>query len=84
MPVRTVETPWRMGAADYLGALRGPRLPLSGAPVEPVWDAELGAAMRHHGVAVHEESVLNELLTGLTLGSVGAPHYGQPITHDLG
>jgi uncharacterized protein (TIGR02679 family) len=55
-------TPWRMGAADYLGALRGPRLPLSGTPVEPVWDAELGAAMRHHGVAVHEEAVLEGLV----------------------
>lgn len=54
--------PWRMGAADYLAALRGPRLPLQGVPVEPVWDTELGAAMRHHGVAVHEEAVLDGLL----------------------
>ncbi|MFC5993500.1 TIGR02679 family protein [Pseudonocardia hispaniensis] len=54
--------PWRMGAGDYLGALGRARLPLAGAPVEPAWDAELGAAMRHHGVAVHEEAVLGDLL----------------------
>ena len=40
-------------------------LPLAGAPVDPVWDAELGAAMRHHGVAVHEEAVLGDLLAAL-------------------
>ncbi|MGH3568573.1 MAG: TIGR02679 family protein [Pseudonocardia sp.] len=57
--------PWRMGAGDYLAALGPVRLPLSGAPVDPVWDAELGAAMRHHGVAVHEEAVLEKLLTAL-------------------
>jgi hypothetical protein len=33
--------------------------------VEPVWDAELGAAMRHHGVAVHEEAVLSDLLDAM-------------------
>lgn len=55
--------PWRMGAEDYLTALTPGRLPLTGVPVEPTWDAELGAAMRHHGVAVHEEAVLETLLT---------------------
>lgn len=54
--------PWRMGAGEYLAALDGPRLPLTGTPVEPVWDSELGAAMRHHAVAVHEEAVLEGLL----------------------
>lgn len=57
--------PWRMGAEDYLAALGPARLPLAGVPVEPVWDAELGAAMRHHGVAVHEEAVLKDLLAAL-------------------
>ncbi len=57
--------PWRMGAADYEAGLDGARLPLAGAAVEPDWDAELGAAMRHHGVAVHEEAVLGSLLDGL-------------------
>jgi uncharacterized protein (TIGR02679 family) len=55
-------TPWRMGATDYERGLAGATLPLVGAPVDPVWDAELGAAMRHHGVAVHEEAVLPHLL----------------------
>ncbi len=57
--------PWRMAAADYERGLEGATLPLVGAPVEPAWDAELGAAMRHHGVAVHEEAVLPYLLDGI-------------------
>ncbi len=31
----------------------------------PVRDAELGAAMRHRGLAVHEEAVLGALLDSL-------------------
>lgn len=58
--------PWRMGAEEYLAALRPANAPLAGAPVEPVWNAELGAAMRHHGVAVHEEAVVDDLLAALT------------------
>jgi uncharacterized protein (TIGR02679 family) len=57
--------PWRLGADQYLAALHGPGVPLLGTPVEPVWDPELGAAMRHHGVAVHEEAVLEDLLAAL-------------------
>lgn len=57
--------PWRMGANDYLGALGQARLPLAGPPVDPVWDGELGAAMRHHGVALHEEAVLDDVLAAL-------------------
>ncbi|TWF75658.1 uncharacterized protein (TIGR02679 family) [Pseudonocardia hierapolitana] len=59
-------TPWRMAAADYERGLAGATLPLVGAPVEPAWDPELGAAMRHHGLAVHEEAVLPHLLDGIT------------------
>jgi uncharacterized protein (TIGR02679 family) len=59
-------TPWRMAAADYERGLPSAALPLVGAAVEPTWDAELGAAMRHHGVAVHEEGVLSHLLDGIT------------------
>jgi uncharacterized protein (TIGR02679 family) len=59
-------TPWRMSAADYERGLAGATLPLVGTPVEPAWDPELGAAMRHHGVAVHEEAVLPDLLDGST------------------
>ncbi len=57
--------PWLMGADDYADALGPAGLPLAGVPVEPSWDAELGAAMRQHGVAVHEEAVLGELLAQL-------------------
>jgi uncharacterized protein (TIGR02679 family) len=59
-------TPWRMSAADYERGLAGATLPLVGASVEAVWDAELGASMRHHGVAVHEEAVLPDLLDPMT------------------
>jgi uncharacterized protein (TIGR02679 family) len=57
--------PWRMGATDYLGALQASR------SVEPLrldhlgqtpWDPELAAVMRHHGVAVFEETLLDDLL----------------------
>lgn len=57
--------PWRMSAADYVAAVRTDGPPLVGAPVEPRWDPELGAAMRDHGRAVHEESVLAEMLDEL-------------------
>jgi uncharacterized protein (TIGR02679 family) len=58
-------TPWLMGADDYAAALGPAGLPLAGVPVEPSWDAELGAAMRQHSVAVHEEAVLGQLLAEL-------------------
>lgn len=54
--------PWHMGAQEYLLAVRPDGPPLSGKPVEPTWDAELGAAMRTHDRAVHEEAVLSSLL----------------------
>jgi uncharacterized protein (TIGR02679 family) len=59
-----VETrPWRMSATDYEAAVPATGgLPLSGRIVEPAWDTELGPAMRHHAVAVHEEAVLPDLL----------------------
>lgn len=56
-------TPWAMTAADYRKAPDG--LPLRGAAVEASWDAELTAAMVERGLAVHEESVLPDLLARL-------------------
>lgn len=56
-------SPLRMSARDYEAAAGS--LPLGGRPVEPCWDAELGAAMRRRGVAVHEEAVLDDLLAVL-------------------
>ena len=46
--------PWGMSADDYLDSPA--RLPLVGSEVAPAWDADLGAAMRHRGLAVHERS----------------------------
>ncbi|MGH3911928.1 MAG: DUF2399 domain-containing protein [Pseudonocardiaceae bacterium] len=60
--------PWLMSTTDYLTALThtGPaRLSLTGNPVDPGWDEELGATMSHYGVAVHEEAVLGDLLAAL-------------------
>lgn len=59
-------TPWAMGPADYEMGVRGSGPKLAGVPVEPCWDPELGAVMRMHGIAVHEESVLDTLLACLT------------------
>jgi uncharacterized protein (TIGR02679 family) len=54
--------PWCMAARDYEAGLQGARPALTGAPVQPSWDGELGAAMRRHALAVHEETVLEPLL----------------------
>jgi uncharacterized protein (TIGR02679 family) len=68
---RYTARPWRMGAADYeqhvATALdRGtPLPPLTGTPVDAVWDPELTPAMTALGVAVQEESALELLLTDL-------------------
>ena len=58
-------TPWLMTSSDYEAGLQPGSPTLLETPVEPSWDAELGAAMRLHGFAVHEESVLAALLTEL-------------------
>lgn len=58
--------PWRMSAHDYLESVRSDGPPLLGSPLQPTWDPELGAAMRSHGHAVHEESVLGPLMQSLT------------------
>lgn len=54
--------PWLMTADDYVRAVRRDGVALGSVPVEPSWDGELGAAMRRHGRAVHEEAVLAEIL----------------------
>ena len=61
--------PWRMTAVDYLDALDRldpeAALPLDGTPGPTLWDPDLADAMREHGTAVHEESVLDVLLEEL-------------------
>jgi uncharacterized protein (TIGR02679 family) len=62
--------PWRMSAADYRKAVNGldpdHAVALTGAEVATPWDPALMAAMSARGLAVHEESVLADLLSDLT------------------
>lgn len=56
--------PWRMNCADYeRAALVG--LPLRGTLVTPEWDHPLAQAMKRYGRAVHEEAVVDALLSDL-------------------
>ena len=65
--------PWRMFAADYREAAAGldadHAMALSGNPVPTPWDPDLAAAMSARGLAVHEESVLSDLIADLDVGS---------------
>jgi hypothetical protein len=64
-PVRLVGRcgvrPWRMTVQDYLAAPGGG--PLSGREVATPWEPALAEVMRTRAVAVHEEQVVEELLT---------------------
>ena len=62
---RTGAVPWLLGAQDYLDSVRADAPELTGRPVEPSWDHELGAAMRTRGRALHEESVLPSLIASM-------------------
>jgi uncharacterized protein (TIGR02679 family) len=61
--------PWRMSAADYRKAVNGldpdHAVALTRAEVATPWDPGLTAAMSARGLAVHEESVLADLLSDL-------------------
>lgn len=59
--------PWSMGASNYSAAVRRfpTTLALTGRPVDAAWDNALRSTMTGHGVAVHEEAVLDELLDGV-------------------
>jgi uncharacterized protein (TIGR02679 family) len=65
---------WRISASDYEYAVS--RLDadyaaaLSGIVVRTSWDPALALAMLAHGLAVHEESVLPDLLADLKLMAV--------------
>jgi hypothetical protein len=64
MIIRFGARPWQMTADDYLHAVRSDGPALVGKQAEPAWDPELGAAMRSHGRAVHEETVLALIIDG--------------------
>lgn len=61
--------PWRLSGHDYEQALAHlpatAHLPLTGEPVPTPWDPDLATAMRHAGIAVHEEALLPRLLEDL-------------------
>lgn len=57
--------PWRMGAGEYRAAVRSQLPALTGTPVTPAWDAELGALMTATGRALPQEQVLPELLAAV-------------------
>jgi uncharacterized protein (TIGR02679 family) len=60
--------PWRFGTADYLSATADQELALrSGDRVMSRWDARLTGAMSERGVVVHEEGVVEALLTDLAV-----------------
>lgn len=63
---RTGATPWRMGTADYRGALDTPPAgPPVGRVTEAPWDPHLATALRETGVTVSEERVASSLLDEL-------------------
>jgi uncharacterized protein (TIGR02679 family) len=60
--------PWRFGTADYLSATADQELALrSGDRVMSRWDDRLTGAMSERGVVVHEEGVVEALLTDLAV-----------------
>lgn len=70
---RTGARPWRYSAQDYVDNVRADAPELSGLPIVPSWDQELGAAMRTRHRALHEESTLPALIDSLTPGSPSSP-----------
>ncbi|GGI09397.1 TIGR02679 family protein [Egicoccus halophilus] len=58
-------TPWRMGRTAYEEAATSASRPLGAVPPEASWDPELSAAIIARGRAVHEEQLLDELVTEL-------------------
>ncbi len=69
--------PWRMSAGDYRTAVAhlaaDHAVILTGNPIPTLWDPDLAAAMSARGLAVHEESVLPDLLADL-LADLHKPH----------
>ncbi|MGH8909818.1 MAG: TIGR02679 family protein [Egibacteraceae bacterium] len=55
--------PWRFSTPDYQATRGG--APLSGDPVPARWDPALAPALQDAGRAVHEEQLLDDLLTDL-------------------
>ncbi len=58
-------SPWRMRAQDLLGAASLPGPALIGEAVETRWDPPLREALLARGRALHEETVIEDLLSDL-------------------
>ena len=75
--------PWRMGAQDYLSAIRGahqnlPRLPaLDGGAASP-WDDRLVIDMHREGRQLEEEHVINDLLADLQVAGTRDCRFNAP------
>lgn len=63
--VRFGVRPLAFGVTDYLAAVRADGPALIGREIEAGWDHSLAPALRAEGRAVHEESMLPELLDAL-------------------
>jgi hypothetical protein len=67
-----------MSAGDYRNAVAGldsdHAVTLTGKPVLTPWDPAMVLAMSAHGLAVHEESVLDEFVADLA-GEIERPRY---------
>ncbi|WP_199041697.1 TIGR02679 family protein [Glycomyces salinus] len=59
--------PWRMSSADFESGVKG--IGLRGKRIKASWDESLSALMEAEGRAVMEESLLEELLEDLRLGT---------------
>jgi hypothetical protein len=57
--------PWRFGAVDYRAGVAGTEPILLGRPVAASWDDQLAEAMVELGGALHEESVIEMLMSDL-------------------
>jgi uncharacterized protein (TIGR02679 family) len=57
--------PWRFGTHDYNRALRGGGLRLTGRKTIAIWDERLAEVMYSAGVAIHEEQLIDEILSDL-------------------
>ncbi|MCO5997773.1 TIGR02679 family protein [Actinoallomurus rhizosphaericola] len=62
---RYAALPWRMGAEDYLEAVRTARDPLRGVRAATPWDERLAVEMAREGCAVREDRLVPVLLDDL-------------------
>lgn len=63
--------PWQFTASHYRAAVEQaaarstPRQPLTGRPAHSPWDLDLAEAMSELGISIHEEALIENLLTDL-------------------